>query len=258
MIEIYATVASHHGTALATIDGGPESKVNYKAAQRSEQVFLWRSPILPNREHVLKIRVAGDGVVTADRFDISVSDKPDVTTATLRRLSPRRRTSSPGSRMPPASVVDPPRVKVSLDAVPVAAQVTKAAPITTMTYAPPQPFLPGSTHSIKIEAKDWLARPLRRNKRLLCPRRSSRFRACPARRVPRARGDCVRFGMLDGLTRLYPRWILANKSALPGFTGNFKTPTCRDQPSHSARPRRCRVIPGRPTAPGRSCRPERE
>jgi hypothetical protein len=73
-IDVYSTVASHHGPGAASIDGGPETAVDYYAAQRGEQVFVYGSPVLANGEHVLKIRVAGTTVVTADRFDVQVFD----------------------------------------------------------------------------------------------------------------------------------------------------------------------------------------
>ena len=153
-IDVFATVASHHGTGMASIDGGPESKANYKALQRGEQVLVWSSPILPNREHVLKIRVYGDGVVTADRFDVSVSDKPEVTTATIKEVLATLTNLVVTMEDITASVVVPNTVKLSIDNAPVAASVAKVPPITTITYAPPVPFLPGSTHDLRIEAKD--------------------------------------------------------------------------------------------------------
>jgi hypothetical protein len=153
-IDVYATVASHHGSGFATIDGGPESRVNYKTPQRAEQVFVWGSPILPNREHVLKIRVAGDGVVTADRFDVHVSDKPEVTTATLKEVLATFNSLIVKLEDAPASVVDPASVKLSLNGALLTASVAKAPPITTITHIPAAPFQPGSSHVLKVEAKD--------------------------------------------------------------------------------------------------------
>jgi len=71
-IDIYATVASHHGLGTAQIDGGDPVDINYAAEQRGEQKFIWSSPTLPNREHVLRVTVKSGAVVTADRFDITV------------------------------------------------------------------------------------------------------------------------------------------------------------------------------------------
>jgi hypothetical protein len=153
-IDVFATVASHHGTGMASIDGGPESKVNYKAAQRAEQVFVWGSPILPNREHVLKIRVYGDGVVTADRFDVSVSDKPEVTTATLKEVTATLTNLVIKLEDAATSVLDPATVKLYLDGTYAAVSVVKVPPITTLKHTPMSPFQPGSNHTLKIEARD--------------------------------------------------------------------------------------------------------
>jgi hypothetical protein len=151
-IDLFGTVASHHGTAWATIDGGPESRVNYKATQRREQVLVWSSPILANREHVLRVRTAGDGVVTADRFDISVSDQPDRAQATIKSVTFNQvvvQMEDAG-----ASVVDATTVKLTLDGAPITATAVKAGPLTTITYNTSTPFAPGSNHSLKVEGKD--------------------------------------------------------------------------------------------------------
>ncbi|PYI85609.1 MAG: hypothetical protein DME26_10670 [Verrucomicrobia bacterium] len=153
-IDVFATVASHHGTGLATIDGGPESTVNYKAAQRAEQVFLWGSPILPNRDHILRIRVAGDGVVTADRFDVSVSDKPEVTTAAIKEVTVTFTNLVVKLEDAATSIVDPTTVKLFLDGTVRTASVARTPPITTITHTPATPFEPGSTHVLKVEALD--------------------------------------------------------------------------------------------------------
>ena len=153
-IDVFATVASHHGNGWASIDGGAETKVIYKAAQRAEQVLVWSSPILANREHTLKIRVAGDGVVTADRFDVSVSDKPDVVTASVKEVVATFTSVVVKLEDTATSVVAPGTVKLVLDATPAAVTVEKAGAITTATHLPASPFLPGSTHSLLVEAKD--------------------------------------------------------------------------------------------------------
>ncbi len=71
-IDAYATVASYHGTGMASIDGGPETPVIYTSSQRAGQVFVYGSPVLTNGVHTLQVRVVGDGVITADRFDVQV------------------------------------------------------------------------------------------------------------------------------------------------------------------------------------------
>jgi len=157
-IDLFATVASHHGTGMASIDGGPEVKVVYRAAQRKEQVFVWGSPILANKEHVLKVRVFGDGVVTADRFDISVSDKPDLATATIKSVAFSQITLE--MKDVGASIVDPSTVKLSLNGTAVPTTVSKSAGTTTVIHTPPSPFPPGSIYLAKLDAKDMAGKIL--------------------------------------------------------------------------------------------------
>ncbi len=153
-IDVFATVASHHGTGWASIDGGAESKVVYKAAQRAEQVLVWSSPILANREHTLTIRVGGDGVVTADRFDVSVSDKPDVVTATVKEIAATFTNIVVRLEDTATSMVVPETVTLTLDSTRVDAQAVKAGTLTTVTHVPVAPFAPGSTHALLVEAND--------------------------------------------------------------------------------------------------------
>lgn len=153
-VDVFSTVASHHGTGMASIDGGPESKVNYKATQRAEQVFLWGSPILPNREHTLKIRLVGDGVVTADRFDISVSDKPEVTNAVIKEVVATFTNVVVKLEDAPSAPVDPSSIRFAIDGVTKNVSVTRVAPLTTVTYLAVPPFNPGSTHTVQVASKD--------------------------------------------------------------------------------------------------------
>lgn len=153
-IDVFATVASHHGNGWASIDGGAESKVIYKAAQRAEQVLVWSSPILANREHVLKIRLAGDGVVTADRFDVSVSDKPDATAATVKEVTAGFARLVIRLEDTATSVVLPESVRLTVDDAPAAATTTKTGAITTATHLPPAAYAPGSTHALRVVARD--------------------------------------------------------------------------------------------------------
>jgi len=70
-------VASHHGIGAVSIDGGPESDVDFYSATRLEQALVYSTPTLSNTTHTVKMRVTGrknpastDFVVTADRADI--------------------------------------------------------------------------------------------------------------------------------------------------------------------------------------------
>ncbi|MBI3758293.1 MAG: hypothetical protein HY269_00870, partial [Deltaproteobacteria bacterium] len=153
-IDVYATVASHHGSGVATIDGGTEYTVSYKADQRKEQVLVWSSPILPNRDHVLRIRVAGHGVVTADRCDSHVSNKPEEQRATIRKVTPTFTSLVVEMQDTTTSVVDPATIKLSVDSAQAASTVVKAGPVTTITHTPGTSFQPGSSHTLKVDAKD--------------------------------------------------------------------------------------------------------
>ena len=152
-IDIYATVASHHGTGRATIDGGTPYTVNYKATQRGEQVLVWSSPILPQREHVLRVTVVGDGVVTADRFDVSVSDKP-VDKAVIKNIVCAFTNLLVEVEDVGQSVVNPATVKLFLDNILLPAPATKSAAITTISNQLATALLPGSTHTVRFTATE--------------------------------------------------------------------------------------------------------
>jgi hypothetical protein len=152
-IDVYATVASHHGTAKATIDGGTEYIINYKAAQRAEQVHVWSSPILPQREHVLRVRVVGDGVVTADRFDVSVSDKPE-DKFIIQRVAPTFTDLLVYLEDVGLSIVNPATALLYLDSQIVGGSPVKSGTTTTLSNHLATPFLPGSVHTVRVVAKD--------------------------------------------------------------------------------------------------------
>ena len=153
-IDVYATVASHHGKGYAVIDGGTRFDVDYKAPQRAEQKLVWSSPLLPNRLHTLRITVAGTGVVTADRFDVTQSEAPADDKAVVKRWDVGLDRFAVEMEDVGASVVDATKVTLSVDGVPVMAKVTKAGAVTSITYTPSAAFVPGSVHPFKVEAKD--------------------------------------------------------------------------------------------------------
>ena len=159
-IDVFATVASHHGTASAVIDGGTRYVLNYKAAQRGEQKLIWSSPLLPNRAHTLKVSVLGTGVVTADRFDVTQSDTPSEDRAVVKRwdASLNRFTLDLEDLGP--SVVNPSTVTLKIDGAGVSVQVSKTGPVTTVVYDVPKPFAPGTQHPFKVAAKDTLGNVL--------------------------------------------------------------------------------------------------
>ncbi len=155
-IDIYATVASHHGTAAAVIDGGTRNVINYKASQRGEQKLIWSSPLLPNKFHILRVTVLGTGVVTADRFDVTQSDTPSADRATVKRweVAPNRFTvelEDVGQ-----SVVDTNTLTLTIDGASAPFTVTKTGTLTTLVHRPAGTFAPGSTHPFNVAGKDLL------------------------------------------------------------------------------------------------------
>ena len=75
---LYGSRAPWHGTALVSVDGGPQKMIDYYAATRQDGVRLYATPRLKAGEHVLTITVhasrnAGStgGVVTVDRVDVT-------------------------------------------------------------------------------------------------------------------------------------------------------------------------------------------
>jgi hypothetical protein len=222
MIEVYGTVASHHGTGYATIDGGPESKVTYKAAQRAEQVLVWRSPILPNREHVLRIRLGGDGVVTADRFDVSVSDRPEVTTATLKEVTATPTTLTAKLEDAAGSVVNPSSVKLMIDAAAVVANVTKAPPITTIVYSPATPFQAGSTHSLRIEAKDMAGAGITNEQTFTLPAPFFSTAGLPGPVSTPGNWGLRQIWDAGRADSIVSAVDIATRASQPGFTGKFQ------------------------------------
>lgn len=155
-IDVFGTVASHHGTASAVIDGGTKYTINYKAAQRGEQKLIWSSPLLPNREHTLRITVLGTGVVTADRFDVTQSDTPSDERATVKKWDATPNRFALEFEDLGGSKVDTNTVTLKIDGTAVPVTVGKVGAVTTVAFNAPAPFAPGSQHPFKVEAKDVL------------------------------------------------------------------------------------------------------
>ncbi|MEM7386989.1 MAG: Ig-like domain-containing protein, partial [Verrucomicrobiota bacterium] len=159
-IDVYATVASHHGTGTATIDGGTEFEISYQTDQRGEQVLVWESPQLPNREHVLRVTVDGTGVVTADRFDIHVSDEGNADLAAVNRVD----SSLSGVQLAwkdfGDSVVDPDSLELRIDGNEVEALISREGDVTVMVYTPATPYAPGSEHRYEVTGADTNGNPL--------------------------------------------------------------------------------------------------
>jgi hypothetical protein len=111
---------------------------------------------LPNREHILKVTVAGTGVVTADRFDVTQSDTPSEDRAIVSWWEATLNRFEATMEDVGTSVVDPTSVKLFVDGALVSADVAKAGTNTAVTYLPPVAFTPGTQHPFQVQAKDTL------------------------------------------------------------------------------------------------------
>lgn len=45
-IDLYGPRAPNHGIAAVSIDGGPETLVDFYSASRLDNILVWRSPVL--------------------------------------------------------------------------------------------------------------------------------------------------------------------------------------------------------------------
>jgi autotransporter-associated beta strand protein len=58
-IDLHGAKAPNHGIAAVSIDGGPETLVDYYAPSRRERAFVWSAAGLPAGTKTLKVRVTG-------------------------------------------------------------------------------------------------------------------------------------------------------------------------------------------------------
>jgi beta-galactosidase len=65
-VVLYGVLAPNHGAGVVSVDGGPEAPLDFHAAARRGNVALWASPVLPDGDHVLKVRATGNGEVVLD------------------------------------------------------------------------------------------------------------------------------------------------------------------------------------------------
>ncbi|MBN2536448.1 MAG: hypothetical protein JXB88_26425 [Spirochaetales bacterium] len=82
-IEVYGAIASNHGIAAHSIDGGNETMVDYYSSSRVEQALVYTSPVLPAGNHILKVRVTGTknssssgASIPADMVRVISSEEP--------------------------------------------------------------------------------------------------------------------------------------------------------------------------------------
>jgi len=69
-IAVMATKGPSFGIAAYSIDGGPETQVNANVGARVDQAVLFTSPVLPNGNHTLKVRVVSGGFTSADKVEV--------------------------------------------------------------------------------------------------------------------------------------------------------------------------------------------
>ncbi len=74
-ISLYGTLTPRGGVAAVSLDGGPETLVDYYAPTDESQAVAYRSPPLSDASHTLTVRVTGtnspassDTVVSVDRI----------------------------------------------------------------------------------------------------------------------------------------------------------------------------------------------
>jgi hypothetical protein len=58
-LNFYGVVDAHHGIGMVSIDGGPETSIDFYRATRAGNVRLWSSPVLAAGTHTFRLRVTG-------------------------------------------------------------------------------------------------------------------------------------------------------------------------------------------------------
>jgi beta-galactosidase len=69
-VVLHGVLATAHGSAAVSIDGGAEQTVNFNSATRRGNVALWSSPTLTQGDHTVRVRVVGNGSVALDRATV--------------------------------------------------------------------------------------------------------------------------------------------------------------------------------------------
>jgi len=76
-VDFYGAKASNHGIGAMSIDGGPETLVDYYASSRADMALLYSASGLTNGTHTLKVRVTGTrnagssgNSITVDRANV--------------------------------------------------------------------------------------------------------------------------------------------------------------------------------------------
>ena len=76
-IKFYGVVGPPHGIGAISIDGGPETMVDFYLPTEAGDTLLYTSPVLASGQHTLKVRVTGQenshaywNGINPDRVDI--------------------------------------------------------------------------------------------------------------------------------------------------------------------------------------------
>jgi hypothetical protein len=77
-IRFYGVRDPRHGIGMVSIDGGPETAVDFYIATRQGNVPLWTSPPLPAGAHTFKLRVTATANPSATNTWV-VPDRVDIT-----------------------------------------------------------------------------------------------------------------------------------------------------------------------------------
>ena len=76
-VRVYASMAPNGGIAAFSVDSGPETFFDTYAATRTDDVFLFATPTLPQGTHTLRVRVTGLKKSASTGFNIP-ADRIDV------------------------------------------------------------------------------------------------------------------------------------------------------------------------------------
>ncbi|MEU8021862.1 glycoside hydrolase family 2 TIM barrel-domain containing protein [Micromonospora haikouensis] len=76
-VVLFGVQDPSHGSAAVSVDGGPEQTVSFQASARRGNVALYNSGTLTQGQHVVRVRVVGNGPVALDRATV-VSAAPAV------------------------------------------------------------------------------------------------------------------------------------------------------------------------------------
>ena len=85
--RLYGKKAKNYGTALVSIDGGPERRISFKDDSTQNQALIYESPWLKSGTHTLKVKVQ-KGKINSDFVEILTSKpKPEPPRPSVRNVA---------------------------------------------------------------------------------------------------------------------------------------------------------------------------